>query len=470
MSKVISAGKAVLIGSFISKGISIFSSIILARLLMPEDYGALVLSIIIAGLITQIGSMGYELYFLQFKGNQEERWKILEQVYNLRLITNISLSAIQFFIGIFVYFYFEEKVSGGILLLFSFSLLIEGFNSPQETLLKDSFEFKKITIGNIIKESISTLGKVSGAFLGLGGFVFGIGPLMGSTVRFFYLKSIVPYKAVYFKWDKRFYKKPLSFGLHNLFGSVGMYLIQQTDKIFLTTFFSKASVGFYSFAWSNASMINNYLITPQGQVILTYITKHKPGDPSLFFKLTTLQRLFILFALPLLIIISGFIEPIIYYVFTEKWITAIPLVKILLVYFSINLVIGPFMSVLTGLGFPKINTNLVYARATLLIPSLFFIGFYNFDLDVYLIVFVSINILFEFMKVGFATTKMGLNYFDFIWKSKIDFVIVGIALYSVIFLEKFEVLFPLITIIIVALIDFKKTKESLAVAKKIFKK
>ncbi len=64
-SKVIKAGKVVLIGSFVSRGISALSSIILARLLFENDYGALVIATIFTGLIAQIGGMGYEIYYLQ---------------------------------------------------------------------------------------------------------------------------------------------------------------------------------------------------------------------------------------------------------------------------------------------------------------------------------------------------------------------------------------------------------------------
>ena len=90
-SKAIASGKVILIGSFLSRGITIISSIILARYLVEQDYGALVLSTIFAGFITQIGGMGYEMYYLQHKGSDEDAKVILDQVFNLRLITNSIL-------------------------------------------------------------------------------------------------------------------------------------------------------------------------------------------------------------------------------------------------------------------------------------------------------------------------------------------------------------------------------------------
>ncbi|MZP56823.1 MAG: oligosaccharide flippase family protein, partial [Bacteroidales bacterium] len=161
-SKVVNAGKAVLIGSFISRGISAISSIVLARLLYADDYGALVLSAIIAGLITQIGNMGYEIYYLQFKGTEIEKRKVLDQVFNLRLVTNLLLFFIQAMAGLCIVIFTKNKMSGGIILLLSFSLLFEAINAPNDTILKSKMEFQKVTISNIIKELFSTFGKIGG--------------------------------------------------------------------------------------------------------------------------------------------------------------------------------------------------------------------------------------------------------------------------------------------------------------------
>ncbi len=467
MSKVVLAGKSVLIGSFISKGISLVSSVVLARLLMPEDYGALVLSMLIAGLIQQIGSMGYELYFLQYKGSQEDRYDILEQVFNLRLVTNILLGSIQFIIGLIIFFYSDDFISGGIVLFLSVSLVIEGFNTPQETLLKDDFEFKKITNGNVYKELFSTIGKIVGAYLGFGGLVFGLGPFFGSIVRFFYLKNAVDYKPKYFNWKKSILIKPFYFGLHNLIGSIGMYFIQQTDKIFLSTFFDKTSVGYYTFSWSNASIINNYVINPQGQVILSFITKYKSGDKNLFYKLNILMRLFVVIVIPIMIFLGGYINDVVVIVFTEKWIPSIPLIRVLLVYFTINIAFSPYMSVLTGLGYPRINTRLVFQRAIVLIPSIFLIAYNGLDLFYYLLTFVTINVIFEFIKVKTATKKMGISttiLFKNVW---IDFLVVSLTIFSVIFLNGLSVLPIVLIVFIILFLDFNKTKSAYDIGKRV---
>lgn len=481
VSKVISSGKAVLIGSFISKGISIVSSIVLARLLFEEDYGALVLSAIFAGLITQIGGMGYELYYLQHKGSEDERRQVLQQVYNLRLVTNALMFIIQAIIGLILFVFTGHRMSGGILMLMSVSLLLEGFNAPQETLLKDQMEFKKITIGNIFKELFATIGKISAAFLGLGGYAFGIGPILGSFVRLVYLRKVQAYTHEYFNWDKTRIKEIFAFGKHVLFGSAAMYLVQQIDRIFLTMFFPQNIVGRYGFAWGNAAMPFNYLITPQSQLSLTYITRYKKGDKILLKKLLVLQRMLMLIFFPLTVFGLIFSKEIVILAFSEKWINTLPLIQILLIYYAFQSITYPFSGVLNGLGTPKINTNLLYVRISILIPSLFLI-FYLFkgNIIAYLIAFCVVSIVFDVLKLFHSVKLIQMSKQDIIGKFVLEislFLMILLIYFLMNFSQSisFKIVlfnfFVLILILLSYLIQRRRTLEAIYFSKSIlFKK
>jgi len=409
-SKVIKAGKIVLIGSFISRGISALSSIVLARLLYADDYGALVLSAIIAGLITQIGSMGYEIYYLQFKGTEEEKQKVLGQVFNLRLVTNSLLFLIQSTVGLCIILLTKYKMSGGIILLLSFSLLFEGINAPNDTILKSKMDFRKVTIGNIIKELVSTFGKIGGAVLGIGGYCFGVGPILGSLARMGYLLKVQKYKHDYFNWDRSVAKGAFDFGKHNLLGSAGMYLVQQTDRILLNIFFSRNIVGQYGFAWSNAAAPFRYLVMPQQQLILTYITTFRAGNPMLFEKLLIIQRLIAVILFPLLAFNIYYTEDVVRILFSERWLNVVPMVRILLLYYSALSIIFPYNSLLTGLGFPQINARLVLIKAFTLIPLLILVAvLFKGQIIPYLVVFCIISISFDLIKSFIGIRKIGVD-------------------------------------------------------------
>ncbi|NVJ86762.1 MAG: oligosaccharide flippase family protein [Algoriphagus sp.] len=419
-SKVVSAAKSVLIGSFISKGISFISTIILARLLFPEDYGSLLLATIITGLIGQIGSMGFELYYLQFKGEKSEREKLLKQVYFLRVIMNFILFLIQFIAGIVLIVLFSEKISGGIIVLLSFSLMIEGFNSPQETILRDQINFKKITIGNIYREIFGTLAKIASAFWGLGGLSFGIGPVVGSVIRLFYFRYVVKYQPGKIFIDRKIAVNIFNYGKYMLFASAGNFLVQQVDKFVLASFFSKEIVGRYTFSWNFASMPFNYLIVPQAQLNMSYITRFKAGDYVLFDKLSIIQKMIFFIFFPVTLFLLFFVEEAVVFLFSDKWIETVPIVSILLVYYAFQSITFPFSGVLNGLGRPDINSRILVSRAIVLVISLLLVSFLYSDIITYTYVFVGVSLVFDIIKIIKTFNLIGVLNNSVFFKFQLD--------------------------------------------------
>ena len=192
-----------------------------------------------------------------------------------------------------------------------------------------------------------------------------------------------------------------------------MYLVQQTDRILLNIFFPRNIVGQYGFAWSNAAAPFSYLVMPQQQLILTYITSYKKNNPLLFERLLVIQRLITIILYPILVVCMFYTEDVIRVLFSERWLVVAPIVRILLLYYSILSIIFPYNSLLTGLGFPRINARLVLIKASVLIPLLLLVAvLFKGQIITYLAVFCIISISFDLIKsfTGIRKTGVDLNY------------------------------------------------------------
>lgn len=472
-SKVIKAGKIVLIGSFISRGISALSSIILARLLFENDYGALVIATIFTGLIGQIGGMGYEIYYLQYKGSEEEKAKVLDQVFNLRLVTNTIMFFIQLLIGLGLLLLTDDKMSGGIILIMSFSLLLEGFNAPNEVLLKSRMDFKKITIGNILKEFSSTVGKVGGALLGIGGYCFGIGPVLGSLTRMVYLLKVQKYRPERFNWNGPVIKKIFDFGKQVLFGSIGIYLVNQIDRILLSSFYPKNIVGQYGFASNASSAPFTYLISPQQSLVMTFIATANQKSGKLLGNLMLMQRLISLLFIPFLAMILIFSREFITLLFSERWIDVLPIFKVLILYYALQSITFPYSGVLMGIGMPVINTRLVIWRVVFLVPALISVAIlFGDNILNYVLVFCLISVLFDIVKVIISIRR--IDYEDKISIRKFTFEILSLLLLICVYLITYKhndiviktitvTLFVAIYLSIIFFIDYDRTKKSVTI-------
>jgi len=472
-SKVIKAGKIVLIGSFISRGISALSSIILARLLFENDYGALVIATIFTGLIGQIGGMGYEIYYLQYKGSEEEKAKVLDQVFNLRLVTNAIMFIIQVIIGLGLIMLTDDKMSGGIILIMSFSLLLEGFNAPNEVILKNRMDFRKITIGNILKEFSSTIGKVGGALIGIGGYCFGIGPVLGSLTRMIYLLKVQKYRPERFHWNSLVIKKIFVFGKQVLFGSIAIYLVKQIDRILLSSFYPKNIVGQYGFASNISSASFNYLVSPQQSLVMTFIATFNRKKSQLLENLMMMGRLISLFFIPFSAIILIFSNEFVILLFSDRWISVLPIFRVLVLYYAIQSITFPFSGVLTGIGMPYINTKLIFWRVVFLLPALILVAlFFSNNIINYVVVFCIISVLFDLIKVIISISK--INEEGKIPLRNFSFEGISLLMVLCIYLVNFDqnsyygktistALFLIIYLIGIFMIDYSRTKKSVTI-------
>jgi O-antigen/teichoic acid export membrane protein len=417
LSEVFRAGKAIFFGSLISKGFSVLSTIVLARYLFEEDYGYLVLASIATSFIAQLGNMGFELYYLQFKGESSKRETVFYQVLKLRFIVNIITSLLQFSLGLY-YVFFDNKISGFLLILFSFPIFIEGLNAPQELALKDKFQYSTISIGNIYKDSISSLLKILSVVYGAGPLSFGIGPFFGSIAKFLFIFRKNPARFRIVKNDKVFIKQIFNFGLQVYFGSIGMFLVHQIDKIILSIAFPIELIGRYGFSNSNASLPFQYLISPQSNLFLTYISKYSSSNNSLISKLKNIKDFIAVLSFPVYGVLLFHIKPFLSFIFLPKWSDSYTLISLFLFYFLVLSIISPFTPILTGLGKVRMVSFITYIKAFFLISALSVASlFFNCSITLYAFLFISISSFFDVVKVfvGFKflnfTQNMTLKLF-----------------------------------------------------------
>src|SRR5690606_15309973 len=109
------------------------------------------------------------------------------------------------------------------------------------------------------------------------------------------------------------------FGKHVLFGSAAMYTVQQVDRILLSFFFPKNIVGQYGFAWGVGAAPFTYLVSPQQQLIMTYTTRYKSGDTTLYNKLLIVQRIISLLIFPVMIVLVVYTKEFISLVYSDRW-------------------------------------------------------------------------------------------------------------------------------------------------------
>jgi len=407
------SAKYLFVGGLFSKAVSFIGTIILARILFPEDFGYLLSAMIIAGFIQMFGNVGFENFYLQEKTNsKEEEEKILHITYKLRLFVNLILFALQWAVSYIAESYYSPVV-GEMLRIFSFNILLMIPAQINMYILRKKLDYRPEVYANVSRDIVATITKVLFAWSGFGALSFALGAVLGNVVRTSVLLKYQSFKPNFSIKDRKIFEKIFFFGKHSFIGGIGMYLSTQVDKILLINTFSQQISGYYYFANSQASTFINYVLQPQSSLLISYASKYKREKYELFKKLSNIGYLIALLIVPTYLYLFFYSDIIFNILFNEKWISSVLYFKIFLIYYIFVGVAFPFSGLLTSLGLPHIGSKLTILRFIVLSLVLGIISLFN-NIVYYIISFVTVDIIFIWIKVTIALNKINISVFDYI--------------------------------------------------------
>lgn len=226
-----------------------------------DHYGLYVLIITIMGPLG-LAEMGFGSatikYVAQYSASSE--WKKVGQFIQTTLFMNISLGVVLCILfvvfgpSIFLSF-FDVKVSDITLIrtslyLAAFGWLISFIKSILIKIPVALCEYRKLTIGTIIMDSINYAIIFSFILIGMGlvGFIaaIAIGHLISMFYWFFICKKLLPTVSLRPKLNREAWKRSFSFGIWQTLGNIGGMITNQSEKVLLGIYLSPSSVGIFN--------------------------------------------------------------------------------------------------------------------------------------------------------------------------------------------------------------------------------
>lgn len=405
--------------TFVSKGIAFVGSIFIARILFPEDFGYIILAEIISGFIMLVANSGFENFYLQEKiENEDYEAEVLGITHRLRLLFNAALFLIQVGVSFVVQYAFGEEIVGTIVRILALGHLLNGITMSRQYVLRKRLEFRIESVANIVRDALSTVAKVGFAFTGLGAVSIAMGAIVGGLGRsLVFLKGCrkIPMSK---EWDRVILKRVWHFGMHSFSGGIGIYLSNYIDKILLSVTFNKSEMGFYSFGYGRADMVKAYTIRPLGSLIVAWIAKYKGAKSEVMSKISQITYIETSLLTPIILFLLVFADWMIPFVFSDRWVFAIPLFRIFLVMHLVSCLTGNIGNILTGFGFPKLLSQLVWTKMVTLGVALGILAQFN-NLMVYAVAFSTVSIAFAILKAQICLEKVDSSFLEYLKRLQI---------------------------------------------------
>jgi PST family polysaccharide transporter len=280
-----------------AKLISPVINMVLARIILPEDFGIVATVTMLISFVDMFTDAGFQKYLVQheFK-DEEEKFKNA----NVAFWTNFGVSIFLWLIIII----FSKQIAvlvgnpglGNVIAIASIQLLLTSFSSIQMALFRRDLDFKTLFLVRIVAICIPFIITIPLALLGLGYWSLIIGAIfmqISNTI-------ILTFKS---KWKpKLFYKvailkEMLSFSIWSLVEAISIWFTVWVDAFIIGTSFNQYYLGLYK---TSTAMINGFMgiITASTLPVLFSVLSRLKNDDSqfkyMFFKTQQLVSILLL--------------------------------------------------------------------------------------------------------------------------------------------------------------------------------
>lgn len=300
-------------------------TIILARLLLPEDFGLVAMVMIFFELSSTFIESGF---FPALVREKEITEKDKSTTFTFNLVTSVIVYSALFAAAPGISVLFEEEALTLIVRIMGLNLIIYAFSIIQRAHLTQQIDFKTQTKVRFVAVVISGSVAIFFALSGWGVWSLIIKILLMAFIDTTLLWVVRPWKPN-LKVHKDSFKKLFGFGYKILLSSLLDKFYQQIYKLLIGKFFSSATLGFYTQAANFSNIMINTLFRTLEKVTYPVLAKLQDSKTRLKSGYRKVIKLSSFVIIPSMIVLGVLAKPLIFLLMGEKWLPAVPFLQLL---------------------------------------------------------------------------------------------------------------------------------------------
>lgn len=300
-----------------------FASILLARILVPEDFGLIGMLAIFIALSQIFIESGLGLGLIQRQDSTDIDFSTVF-VFNLGVSSFFYL--LLFLAAPFISTFFNQPQLTNLIRVLGLNLFIIALAIVQRTKLTIAIDFKSIAKSNVIGMIVGGVFGVIAATGGYGVWSLVLQTLLGSlatSVSLWIFSNWSPSIA----FSKKSFKSLFGYGSKLLIAGLYAQILNNVYNICLGKFYPTASLGYYTKARSFADLSAGTVVSVIHQATFPILSSVQDDREKLVSIYSRLIRMSAFFIIPLMTLIALLAKPIVILLLTEKWVSLIPLLQ-----------------------------------------------------------------------------------------------------------------------------------------------
>ena len=298
--------------------------IVLARLLLPEDYGIVGLLTIFITLSDVFLKQGFTTALIQKKDADELDFS---SVFIVNILMAFVIYAILFLVSPLVSVFYNEERLTAIMRVLSLNVIVGAFSAVHNAIMSKELEFKKSFLRSL--SSVLTQGAVGISFAYMG---FGVWSLVFSKIAATVVGTVVICATVKWKPKMMFSLKRLgslfSFSSNVLFVNLLNTAFNNIHSLIIGRYFHKAELGYYQRGQQFPSVMMTAVDGSLNEVIYPTLSKLQDDLGKVKTALRRSMKTSMFLVMPLLFGMMAVSEDMILVLLTEKWLPCVPYVRL----------------------------------------------------------------------------------------------------------------------------------------------
>ncbi len=300
-------------------------SIVLARILMPEDYGIIAVVTIFITLCDVFISNGFGNALIQ-KVNADE--VDFSSVFYVSLLFSLVLYILLFSIAPLISKFYNNNLITNVLRIMGLRLPIAAVYSVQQAYVTRKMQFRKFFIATLVGTLVSGGVGIGMAYGGLG-----IWALVGQNMSNMFVNMIVLFFVV--KWRPKFvfsFKKVkglLSYGWKLMLSGLLDTGYNQVCGLIIGKMYTTADLAYYDQGQKYPSLIANNLNSSMNSVLLSAMSKRQDDKEKVKQATRKSIKLSAYLLIPCMVGLACVAEQFVHVILTDKWLAAVPYIQIM---------------------------------------------------------------------------------------------------------------------------------------------
>lgn len=323
--KVIHGAFWVLSLKVLSKIFSLVRTIVLARLLFPEDFGLMGIIMLSIDFLYRFSQTGFGSALIQKKCKIDD---YLDTVWFVTIIRGLLMFLILFFGSSLIANFFENNKIEIYLNVAAFSPLILSFASPKLIYLEKELKFEKKFIYEFSATVVDMTFAIIFAFVFKNVWALLIGLIAGDLTRSILSYFLFPYIPK-LKFDIKKAKELFDFGKWIFINGILMFILARGADVLVGKLIGLAALGFYQMATRISTLVSSEIYFIFYQVTFPAYAKIQDNIERLRNAYLRVLQLTSIIVMPITAIIFALAPDLTILCLGEKWIPMISSLKIL---------------------------------------------------------------------------------------------------------------------------------------------